>query len=645
MGRAWRLTVVIGVLIVTIIAPFSTATAGAAEQRDDVVCDGERADRAQFVEDVGSATPPELPASLSTFPTLTGIEQIQRYDVDIALQPDGSAQIEETIVYDFGSATGKHGILRDLRLTQPCNEQWARAYPMSGLTVSSPTGAPVKVAKESADGITTLRIGDADRTVTGVQTYVISYQLSGVINPFDDHDELYWNAIGPGWNVTAFNPTVTVTAPAAPYRVTCFAGRVGGNAPCGAARVEGDTATFQSNMVTPTDALTVAVAYPKGTFAATPRWFEEQWSLDRAFSRTPLTVGGAGALLAVVVGGVAALGYSVGRDRRAVGSPTDVAFAAPGTEGVRVGLLDREQSPVDFAPPDGVRPAQFAVVRNEAVRNGDMAATIVDLAVRGYIRIEEVGEGRRVDYELVRLREPDDRLLSYERSLLRSLFSAHGDTVALSDLEDTFAAKLQSVKSEVYDDAVRNGWFARRPDRVVMRWRALGFLITLVGAGLLTAAIIWTKVALLPVPIVIGGLLIFVFAKRFPSRTPAGTGLRRRIGGFELFMRDSEAPRAQWAEHRNIFSEYLPYASVLGIATKWARTFEPLGSEAMAGATAWYVGTQPFSPERFGEATNSFASAASSSLSSVPQSSSGSSGFSGGGSSGGGVGGGGGGSW
>ena len=110
-------------------------------------------------------------------------------------------------------------------------------------------------------------------------------------------------------------------------------------------------------------------------------------------------------------------------------------------------------------------------------------------------------------------------------------------------------------------------------------------------------------------------------------------------------MRDSEAPRAQWAEHRNIFSEYLPYAIVLGIATKWARSFEPLGSEAMAGATAWYVGTQPFSPERFGEATNSFASAASSSLSSVPQSSSGSSGFSGGGSSGGGGGGGGGGSW
>ncbi len=109
-------------------------------------------------------------------------------------------------------------------------------------------------------------------------------------------------------------------------------------------------------------------------------------------------------------------------------------------------------------------------------------------------------------------------------------------------------------------------------------------------------------------------------------------------------MRDSEGTRARWAEQRNIFSEYLPYAVVLGIATKWAKTFEPLGAEAMTGTTAWYIGREPFSADRFGHATENFASAASSTLSSVPQSSSGSSGFSGG-SSGGGGGGGGGGSW
>ena len=619
------------------------APADAAELRDDVVCVGDEEDGSTFVEDVSTVAPAELPPFVAPFPTVQGFEQIQNYTVNVVLDVDGSADFEETIVYDFGRRPDRHGILRDLRLTQPCTSEWERVYPLSRVSVSSPTGAPTNVTTESTDGITTLRIGDADINVEGVHTYVVRYRLSGVVNTFDDRDEFYWNAIGPGWNVMVWNGAVRVEGPMDPRRITCFSGPVGSTELCSAANMTDGAAAFQAERIAPSDALTVAVAYPKGSFAATPRYFEQQWSLDRAFARTPVTVGGAGVLLAAVVGGVAALGYSVGRDRRAEGSPTDVAFAAPGTEGVPVGLLDRERSPVDVVPPDGIRPAQFAVVRNETVQNRDVAATIVDLAVRGYLRIEETGESRDVDYDLVRLRPDDDRLLPYERSLLAKLF-ATGAKVTLSDLEDTFAGDLEAVKGSVYDDAVHNRWFSERPDRVVRRWRALGFVVTLVGAGLLTAAILWTEIALLPVPIVVGGLLIWAFAKRFPRRTPAGTGLRRRVGGFEIFMRDSEAPRARWAEQRNIFSEYLPYAIVLGVAGRWASTFEPLGAAATASATAWYVGHQPFSADRFGHATEAFTSAASSTLSSVPQSSSGSSGFSGG-SSGGGGGGGGGGSW
>jgi uncharacterized protein (TIGR04222 family) len=620
-------------------------SASAAEVRDDVVCDGDRQDAAIVVEDVGGPVPTELPPFVSPFPFVEGVEQIQRYQVSVKLNPDSSAEFLETIVYDFGSTPDRHGILRELRLTQPCNEQWRRVYPMSELSVTSPSGAPTAVGTEEADGITTLRIGDADRNVRGVHTYFVRYRLAGVINAFTDHDELYWNAIGPGWNVMVWNAVAQVTASADPRRMTCFSGPVGSTTLCDAANFADGVASFQQRSIGPSAALTVATAYPKGSFAATPRYFEERWSIDRAFTRSPVTIGGAGALVAVMVGGVAFLGYSIGRDRRAVGSPTDVAFATPGTPGVRVGLLEREGSPVDFAPPDKIRPAQFALVRNEEVRNGDIAATIVDLAVRGYLRIEEVGENERhPDYRLVLLRSPDAKTLAYESSLLGALFGPGETAVVLSDLEDTFASELEKVKNAVYTDGVERGWFAERPDKVVRRWRAIGFLVALLGAGLLTAAIIWTKVALLPVPIVIGGLLIWILARRFPARTPAGTGLRRRVGGFESFMRDSEAPRSQWAEQRNIFSEYLPYAVVLGIATKWAKTFEPLGAEAMAGTTGWYIGPQPFSAAHFGQATDNFTSAASSTLSSVPQSSSGSSGFSGG-SSGGGGGGGGGGSW
>jgi len=628
-----------GVLVVAAAA----SAAQAAEVRDDVVCTGER-DAAQLVvEDVGDPAG-GLPPAIPGFDAPVGVEQVHDYTVTMTLTADGSADVTETIVYDFGTTPDRHGILRDLRLTQPCNDRWERVYPLSQVKVSSPTGAPTAVKRETANGITTLRIGDADRNVHGIQTYVVQYRLGGVVNRFGDHDELYWNAIGPGWNVMVWNGVVDVAAPAAPRRITCYAGPVGTTAACDAAAVTDGVAHYQQRAIPPTGALTVVAAYPDGTFSATPRYFDEKWSLDRAFTRNLLTVGVSGALLAAVVAGVVALVYAIGRDRRAVGAPTDVAFAAPGTDGVRVGLLEDEGSPVEFVPPDGIRPAQLALVRNEAVRDTDVSATIVDLAVRGYLRIEELGEGKRDrDYRLVRLRDADTSLLPYETTLLSSLFGG-GTEVVLSSLEDTFATKLAAVKRAVYDDGVDRGWFSERPDRVVRRWRALGVLFTLIGAGLLAAAIAWTTVALLPVPILVGGLLLVVLARRFPARTPAGTGLRRRASGFEIFMRDSEAPRARWAEQRNIFSEYLPYAVVLGIATRWASTFEPLGAEAVAGTSLWYSGHQPFSARSFGDATSGFTSATAATLSSVPQSSSGSSGFSGG-SSGGGGGGGGGGSW
>jgi uncharacterized membrane protein YgcG len=630
-------------LAVVVVVLGGARVADAAQVRTDVVCGGDQR-AAGVVENVGAATPAELPPFVAPLPVPTGFEQVRDYQVAVTANADGSADFVETIVYDFGATPDRRGILRELRLSQPCNEQWRRVYPMSDLTVTSPTGAPTGVKVESSNGATTVRVGDADKNVDGVQTYVVRYHLAGVINRFADHDEFYWNAIGPAWTVTVRNGVVQVTGPAAPVRTTCFSGPVGSTTLCDAANVSDGVAGFQEQSISPESALTVAVAYPQGSFTSAPRYYEERWSIDRAFTRNALTVGGAGALLAVVLGGVAALVSSVGRDRKAVGSPTDVAFAAPGTPGVRVGLLDHDSAPVDFAPPDNIRPAQFALVRNEEVRGTDVAATIVDLAVRGYLRIDEVGGNKRhPDYRLVRLREQDAQLLPYENTLLASLFVGQSDVV-LSQFEDTFAAKLEVVKNMIYSDGVERGWFSERPDKIVRRWRAIGFLLTLVGAGSLAAAIAWTKLALLPIPILIGGLLLWMLAKRFPSRTAAGTGVRRRAGGFEIFMRDSEGTRARWAEQRNIFSEYLPYAVVLGIATKWAKTFEPLGAEAMIGTEAWYTGREPFSADRFGRATENFASAASSTMSSVPQSSSGSSGFSAG-SSGGGGGGGGGGSW
>jgi hypothetical protein len=351
----------------------------------------------------------------------------------------------------------------------------------------------------------------------------------------------------------------------------------------------------------------------------------------------------AAAVAVVAIGGVGLLLFRVGRDRRAIGTVTDIAFSEGAEENTeRIGLFENVPTPVEFVPPDGIRPAQLGVLVDESADNLDVSATLVDLAVRGYLRIEEVTNqrGKVKDHRLVRLVE-NDALLPYEQLLLQHLFEA-GPAVEMSQLKNTFASDMKEIKESLYVDAVDRGFFARRPDQVRQKWTAIGFFSFAIGAAMLIAAIVLTHVALVAAPLAVAGLLMAICARFMPRRTARGTGAYRRALGFQDFIENSEKHRAQFAEQQNLFTEYLPYAIVFGCTDKWARTFESLGYQP--DTSSWYVGAYPFAFSSFSHSIDSFSSNAGTFLSSTPASSGGS-GFGGGGFSGGGGGGGGGGSW
>jgi uncharacterized membrane protein len=138
------------------------------------------------------------------------------------------------------------------------------------------------------------------------------------------------------------------------------------------------------------------------------------------------------------------------------------------------------------------------------------------------------------------------------------------------------------------------------------------------------------------------GIAVVLIAGAMPRRTAAGREMFRRCLGFRLYMTTAETDRQRFAEEANLFTEYLPYAIVMGCTEKWASAFEGLESVPQT-ADGWYVGQGAFAPALFASHVNSFSSSISGAISSTPASS-GSSGFSGG-SSGGGFGGGGTSSW
>ena len=574
-------------------------------------------------------------------------ESTPRFDVDIVIQPSGDLRVTETIVQEFGS-TPRHGIFRYIPNRLRYDEEYDRVYPIDLVSVTAlPPGTPDDVETKDENGNFVIRIGDPDTEITGRHTYEIVYTVQGAMNGFADHDELFWNAIGNQWEQDIGQMNVRVTGPAKITRVACFQGVFGSTLRCDSDKIiKGGDAVFQQSNLPAFQAMSVVIALPRGTVASTAPILDERWSLDKAFSRTPTTVGGGAGLLVLIAGGFGWLVWRRGRDVRYRGSQVDqVMGGAPDAETQAVPLLERGTSVVEFEPPEGLRPGQIGTLVDEVANTLDVSATIVDLAVRKYLVIEEIPKTwllGKADWNLRRLPEPaGDDLLPYESKLLNGLFE-DGDQVELSALRKKFAERLQKVKDALYNDMVKRKWFLRRPDKVRQTWVVIGVLALSFGITVTILLAYFTKLGILGIPFVIGGILLLIGANRMPARTAKGTAMTRRVKGFQVVIEKAEAYMSKWAEQENVFTRLLPFAVVFGVTDKWAKAFEALGQ--MPSDTTWYVSSRPFVYSHFADSIDSFTVQTSGTISSTPAGSGGS-GFGGGGSAGGGGGGGGGGSW
>ncbi len=571
-------------------------------------------------------------------------EQIDSYDVRIEIQGDGSLLITEVIAYDFG-VTEHHGIFRDVPTRLRYDDTDDRLYPLEVDSVTASGGASDDYEVEDAGGgLSRIKIGDPDETVSGEHRYTIVYRIEAAMNGFPDHEELYWNAIGAEWSVPIIRADVRVKAPAPITDTACFQGPDGSRLACERQGTKDNLARFVQADLGPYEGLTVVVALPKGSVTSTAPILTERWSIGRAFSVTPLTGGLAGGIVLIGVGLVGAMLWRTGRDRRYVGSPIDQVMGNPDGTDEAVPPFDADsEAPVEFAPPGDMRPGQIGTLIDERANTLDVSATIVDLAVRGHLMIQEIpkeGWFGSPDWTLIRLQEPAEGLLTYERRLLDALFR-DGTEVTISDLKNTFAKRLEDVEESMYVDAVHQGWFRVRPDKVRDTWRVRGILLLLLGAALTFVLAKWTHFGLLGLAVIVGGVVLFIGAKRMPSRTAKGTAMLRRVRGFRRVIETAETHMSQWAEKEMVFTRFLPYAVVFGCTDRWARAFESLGIQP---DTSWYVSPRPFVFTDFSHSMDGFAITTGGTIASTP-SGSGSSGFSGGGFSGGGGGGGGGGSW
>ncbi|HUF53551.1 MAG TPA: DUF2207 domain-containing protein [Dehalococcoidia bacterium] len=580
---------------------------------------------------------------------------IASFDVSYEISEDGIVRVTEDIRVDFGFLQ-RHGIFREMPVRYEYDDDHDRLISPANVSVDN-GDEPWRFELIESDTRLQIKIGDPNAFITGEQRYRIQYLLTGALNALEDHDELFWNVTGDEWPVPIENATATVRVPGGGInRVTCFQGAPGSTAPCESSFTT-DLATFevigtlgsgsQLTIVTGLEQGAVNVSPPVRVDPVKTEW--EQF-VD-AFDITPWTIGASAAIFLAGLVLAAWQWWIHGRDRWF----GEVWYVNDGRNGLglKKPLFAREGVVVEYEPPPlekggrPLRPGEIGVLLDESADTLDVTATIIDLAVRGHIRITEQQSGgflglfKKTDYELEKLIEGDEDLLPYEARTKKGIFGSSKPSVMLSSLEKKFYETLEKVKDALYDQMVKKDkLFPRSPSssRTIYMIAGIVIMVAGVGVGFLVSPLGWSLVG---IPIALVGLVVLAMSPSMPSRTAKGRGLYQRALGFRRFMVTAETERQRFAERANIFHEYLPYAIVYKCVDKWSEAFEGL---ANVGEPDWYVGTRPFVAHSFVSSMSSFSSSISNAIASTPGGSGGS-GFSGGGSSGGGGGGGGGGSW
>ncbi|MEV7966577.1 DUF2207 domain-containing protein [Sphaerisporangium sp. NPDC088356] len=502
-------------------------------------------------------------------PAHAAADGVNKTDVTVELRPGGVLHVKEQISY-----TGQ--VRRTLLTRTRYDDASDRVYRVTGF---------------KGDG--TLA-GDTV-TLSGKGAATIEYDVAGAVTPVGGGEELRWYAVN-GWSAPVKDAVVRLSGPAPIQNLSCFAGDLTSATGCTAASMDesGTRAEFEQQGLGPAQALTVVAGFPTGASGGRPI-LERRFELANAFTLSPLTGGALVALLVLMLGGIALLYWTRGRDARILDSEAGGTVTT-----VRDGR---------FSPPDGVRPGQIGTLIDEQADVIDVTATIVDLAVRGFIHIEEQPRGTydAPDWLLVKVaKAPVESLLDYERALHLAIFDGR-DSVLLSQLHGSFAAGLGKVRDALYRDVVAQGWFARRPDSVRTRWTTIGVILT--GLGVLaTVLLAWfTTYGLIGLALIIAGAALAVGGQYMPAKTSRGASALAHTLGFRDYLASGEIGEAPQAQRIELFSRYLPYAVVFDNVDRWARVVASLnGNGGQTDHLYWYNGPAEWDLSKFADSMRTF---------------------------------------
>jgi uncharacterized membrane protein len=567
-----------------------------------------------------------LLATILTFaaPAAAKSWRISNFQGTITVNDDGSALVKETITLVFVDQW--HGIHRTIPIEYPGPDGTNYQLFIDIKSITDENGAKLKYDSSSSGAARDLKIY-IPNAVDATRTVDIAYRVRNATRFFDQYDEFYWNVTGNDWPVPIDRAAAAVHLPASAsgsLRAQAFTGVYGSTERDATAKVEGSNAEFATNSPLPMrGGMTIDVYIPKGIL-------KEPGGLTKLFwfiGSNPVVF-----LPLVTLAVMFILWWYAGRD------PDPGMSVAP-----------------MYEPPTGISPAEAGTLLDDRIHPRDITSTIVDLAVRGFIKIEETDdEGllfHHKDYifHLLQKRQDWNGLAPHERVMMENIFTDDVPDTRLSSLKNRFYTAVPVVRTDIMSALKQKGIYTLDPESANAYSFGAAFCIVIPFAIIqyFGWADFFSSVPMLILSILISALIWWLFARVMTAKTVKGARTHIAVLGFQEFMNRVDAERLK-VMPPSTFEKFLPYAMALGVEHHWAQAFagiikDPPGWYAAPAGYGYGTG---FNPILFSSSMHGMATDMHQVFVSAPRSSSTGSGFGGGGGgggfSGGGFGGGGG---
>lgn len=394
----------------------------------------------------------------------------------------------------------------------------------------------------------------------------IEYTVIGGLRVYEGGDQLWWQAIPEdhfGFTIGSSQITVQLPPGFAPREAVDPIETFGAPSDI---KVNGATIAAQATQpLGGDDFFEIRVQYPHDRNARIPEW-QSDFDRRRDYEENvqPLVNLGLFAIAFLIgIGGpflVFALWYNRGRDPQVGPVPEYL------TE-----------------PPTNLPPAVVGTLLDERADLRDVMSTIIDLAHRGYLVMEEerkeglFGIGSTSSFTFKRTDKPLNNLRGFEQRIVNSLFSGNRMERTLDSLRNGFYTVIPQLQSDLYEELVREGLFTAKPSSTRAFWGGVGGLLFVLAFVAFIGSITLAETispALLCIPLALGltGVIAFIVGQHMPAKTRKGAEDAAKWNAFREYIRNLDKYRdiQQAAEH---FDDYLAYAVAFDVDRSWVRRF------------------------------------------------------------------------